>query len=152
VSTAVATNVVTCPNCQRRNRVPAAADRNPRCGNCHHPLPWITDADDTSFSEIADKSPRAVLVDLWATWCGPCRMVSPALETLATEMADRLKLVKIDIDRSPALAQRFQLQSVPTLLVMRHGEVVARQSGAAPLAVLSTWVQDAIHQSERGST
>jgi thioredoxin 2 len=92
------------------------------------------------------------LVDLWATWCGPCRMVSPALETLATEMADQLKLVKVDIDRSPALAQRFQIQSVPTLLVMRHGEVMARQSGAAPLAVLSTWVQDAIHQSERRSS
>jgi thioredoxin 2 len=152
VSTAVEANVVTCPNCQRRNRVPAAADRNPRCGNCHRPLPWITDADDTSFSEIADKSPRAVLVDLWATWCGPCRMVSPALQTLATEMADQVKLVKVDIDRSPTLAQRFQVQSVPTLLVMRNGEVVARQSGAAPLAVLSTWVQDAIHQPERGSS
>jgi thioredoxin 2 len=132
--------------------VPAATDRNPRCGNCHHPLPWITDADDTSFSEIADKSPRMVLVDLWATWCGPCRMVSPALQKLATEMADHLKLVKVDIDRSPALAQRFQVQAVPTLLVMRNGEIVARRSGAAPVAVLGTWVQDAIHQSERGSS
>lgn len=151
MSTAVATNVVTCPNCQRRNRVPTAAAGNPRCGNCHHPLPWITEADDTSFSEIADQSPRMVLVDLWATWCAPCRMVSPALQTLATEMADQLKLVKVDIDRSPALAQRFQIQSVPTLLVMRNGEIVARRSGAAPVAVLRTWVQDAIRQSERGS-
>jgi len=152
VSTAVATSVVTCPNCQRRNRVPAVADGNPRCGNCHRPLPWITDADDTSFSEIADKSPRMVLVDLWATWCGPCRMVSPALQKLATEMADHLKLVKVDIDRSPALAQRFQVQAVPTLLIMRNGEIVARRSGAAPVNVLGTWVQDAIHQSERGSS
>jgi thioredoxin 2 len=152
VSTAVAASVVTCPNCQRRNRVPAASDGNPRCGNCHRPLPWITDADDTSFSEIADRSPRMVLVDLWATWCGPCRMVSPALQTLATEMADQLKLVKVDIDRSPALAQRFQVQAVPTLLVMHNGEIVARQSGAAPVAALRTWVQDAIHQSERGSS
>jgi thioredoxin 2 len=132
--------------------VPAVADGNPRCGNCHRPLPWITDADDSSFSEIADKSPRVVLVDLWATWCGPCRMVSPALQQLATEMADHLKLVKVDIDRSPALAQRFQVQAVPTLLVMRNGEIVARRSGAAPVAVLGTWVQDAIHQSERGSS
>jgi thioredoxin 2 len=67
-------------------------------------------------------------------------------------MADQVKLVKVDIDRSPALAQRFQVQSVPTLLVMRNGEVVARQSGAAPLPVLSTWVQDAIRQSERRSS
>ena len=152
MSTAVATSVVTCPNCQRRNRVPAVADGNPRCGNCHRPLPWITDADDTSFSEIADKSPRMVLVDLWATWCGPCRMVSPALQKLATEMADHLKLVKVDIDRSPALAQRFQVQAVPTPLIMRNGEIVARRSGAAPVNVLGTWVQDAIHQSERGSS
>jgi thioredoxin 2 len=152
VSTAVATSIVTCPNCQRRNRVPAAADGDPRCGNCHRSLPWIADADDSSFSEIADKSPRTVLVDLWAAWCGPCRMVSPALQRLAIEMADQLKLVKVDIDRSPDLAQRFQVQAVPTLLLMHNGEIVARQSGAAPVAALRTWVQDSIHQPEKGSS
>jgi thioredoxin 2 len=145
----VATSIVTCPNSGRRNRVPAAGDGNPRCGNCHLSLPWLTDADDTDFAEIAERSARTVLVDFWATWCGPCRMVSPTLETLASETADQLKLVKVDIDRSPALAQRFQIQSVPTLLVMRDGQVVARQSGAAPAAVLRGWVQDAIKQSER---
>ena len=77
-------------------------------------------------------------------------MMSPALQTLATEMADQRKLVKVDIDRLPALAQRFQIQSVPILLIMRNGEIVARRSSAAPVAVLRTWVQDAIHQSERG--
>lgn len=149
MTSAPAASVVACPNCGRRNRVPAAADGNPRCGNCHRPLPWIVDADDDSFGEVAERSPRTVLVDLWATWCGPCRMVSPALQTLAVEMADQLKLVKVDVDRSAALASRFQVQSVPTLLVMRHGEVVDRQSGAAPVAVLRTWVQDALHRSER---
>jgi thioredoxin 2 len=149
VSTALAPSIVTCPNCARRNRVPAAATGDPRCGNCHRPLPWITEADDASFAEVAEKTARVVLVDLWATWCGPCRMVSPALETVATELADRLKLVKVDVDRSPALAQRFEVQAVPTLLILRDGQVIARQSGAAPAAALRSWAQEAIHQSDR---
>ena len=64
-------------------------DGVPQCGNCHHPLPWITDAGDDDFAEVAEQASMPVLVDLWATWCGPCRMVSPALEQLATERAGR---------------------------------------------------------------
>jgi thioredoxin 2 len=145
----IATSIVTCLRCGRRNRVPAAASGNPRCGNCHQPLPWITDADDQTFAEVAEQSARIVLVDLWATWCGPCRMVSPALEQVATEMADQLKLVKVDVDRSAMLAQRFEVQAVPTLLVMRDGQVVARQSGAIPVDALRAWVRGAIQQSGR---
>jgi thioredoxin 2 len=74
-------------------------------------------------------------------------MVSPALEKVATEMADQLKLVKVDVDQSPALSQRFEVQAVPTLLVMRDGQVVGRQSGAAPVEALRRWVQEAIKQS-----
>ncbi|MCW2523915.1 MAG: thioredoxin [Frankiales bacterium] len=149
MTTALASNIVTCPNCGRRNRVPTAAGGNPRCGNCHRSLPWIVPADDTNFADIAEQTSRYVLVDLWATWCGPCRMVSPALERVATELADDLKLVKVDIDRSPTLARRFEVQSVPTLLVLRDGQVLARQSGAAPAAALRSWVQTAIQRSDR---
>jgi thioredoxin 2 len=149
MSTALASTVITCPNCGRRNRIPAAAGGSPRCGNCHRALPWIVDADDATFADVAERATRYVLVDLWATWCGPCRMVSPALERVATEMAEDLKLVKVDIDRSPALARRFDIQSVPTLLVLRDGQVVARQSGAAPAAVLRSWVESAIDRSDR---
>jgi thioredoxin 2 len=151
MSTALASTVISCPHCGRRNRVPAAAVGSPRCGNCHRPLPWIVDADDATFADTAEHTTRSVLVDLWASWCGPCRMVSPALERVATEMAEDLKLVKVDIDRSPMLAQRFDIQSVPTLLVLRDGQVLARQSGAAPAAVLRSWVETAIDRSDRSS-
>ena len=76
-----------------------------------------------------------VLVDLWAPWCGPCRAVSPALENLARVRAGRVKLVKVNVDESPATASRFGVQGIPTLLVVHKGTVVARQTGAAPASV-----------------
>ena len=136
--------VVTCPHCGKRNRVPSVADGVPRCGNCHHSLPWIAEAADDDFAAVAERASIPVLVDFWATWCGPCRMVSPALEQLATERVGVIKLVKVDVDGAPALGQRFQIQAVPTLLVLRGGEVAARQAGAAPVAVLRRWLDDAL--------
>jgi thioredoxin 2 len=126
------------------NRVPAAARGKPRCGNCKAYLPWIVDAGDEDFAEIAEQATIPVLVDLWAAWCGPCRMVSPALEQLATEKAGQLKLVKVDIERTPKIAQRFVVQAVPTLMVLSRGEVIARQAGAAPVEALRRWLNDAI--------
>jgi len=141
---AVRRTVVTCPHCGRRNRVPSVADGVPRCGNCHNSLPWIAEAGDDDFAAIAERASIPVLVDFWAPWCGPCRMVSPALEQLATERAGVIKLVKVDVDRAPALGQRFQIQAVPTLLVLRGREVAARQAGAAPVAALRRWLDDAL--------
>ena len=136
--------IVTCPHCGRKNRVPAAAAGMPRCGNCHQPLPWIADATDDTFADIAEAASLPVVVDMWAPWCGPCRMVSPALTQLATELRGRIKLVKVNVDDSPKLQQRFGVQAIPTLMVLRHGEVMARQAGAAPPAALRTWVEEAI--------
>lgn len=138
------TTNVKCANCGKANRVPAAADGRPQCANCHQPLPWIAVAGDGDFAEVVERSKVPVLVDLWATWCGPCRMVSPALEQLATERAGRLKLVKVDVDAAPQIAARFSVRAVPTLLVMERGEVLARQSGAAPVAALRTWLDQAL--------
>jgi thioredoxin 2 len=136
--------LVICPNCGRRNRVPAAAVGIPRCGQCHQPLPWITDAADDTFADIAEAADLPVLVDLWAPWCGPCRQVSPVLAQLATELAGQVKLVKVNVDESPKLQQRFSVQAIPALLVLSRGQVVARQVGAAPAADLRAWVTEAI--------
>ncbi|KUJ42287.1 thioredoxin [Streptomyces sp. NRRL F-5122] len=135
---------VSCPNCGRTNRVPVAAEGRPKCGHCKQALPWIVDASDDDFAEVADNAAPPVVVDLWATWCGPCRMVSPALEQVARELAGRIKLVKVDVDKNPRVGRRFQVQAVPTLLVLDHGETVARQTGAAPAHVLRSWVEQAV--------
>ena len=136
--------IVVCPNCGRKNRVPAAAGGIPRCGNCHHPLPWVAAADDSSYRSVVDEAALPVLVDLWAPWCGPCRMVSPALEELARLHAGNVKLVKVNVDDSPQTAGRHGVQSIPTLLVVEHGDVVARRTGAAPEHVLRSWLDEAL--------
>jgi thioredoxin 2 len=139
-ATTTAAAVVTCEHCGTKNRVPAAAPGAPRCGNCKNPLPWIAEAGDDTFAEVVEQSSVPVLVDLWAPWCGPCRMVTPALEKVARDLAGRIKLVKVNVDTAPRISQRFSVQAVPTLLLMRGGEVIARQAGAAPADVLRNWV------------
>jgi thioredoxin 2 len=138
------TGIVTCPNCGKRNRVPAVADAVPKCGNCHQALPWLADAGDDDFADIVERSPVPALVDMWATWCGPCRMVSPALERLAADRRGQIKLVKVDVDAAPRLSERFQIRAVPTLMVVRNGEVLARQAGAAPEPALRSWLDGAL--------
>jgi thioredoxin 2 len=124
--------------------VPAVGESVPKCGNCHQALPWIAEAGDDDFAEVAERAPMPVLVDLRASWCGPCRMVSPALERLATDRAGSLKLVKVDVDAAPRLSERFQIRAVPTLMVLRNGEVLTRQAGAAPEPALRRWLDGAL--------
>ncbi|WP_245977109.1 thioredoxin [Cryobacterium soli] len=140
--------VVVCPNCGTKNRVRAAADGAPRCGNCHDPLPWIVDTSDADFSTVADESTIPVLVDVWAPWCGPCRMVSPVLEQLATELAGKLKLVKVNADEAPEVSRRFGVQAIPTLVVMHHGQVIDKQIGAAPAGALRSWLTEHLPNEE----
>ncbi len=136
--------IVGCDNCGKRNRVPAAAEGTPQCANCHRPLAWIADANDIDFVEVVERSRLPVLVDLWAPWCGPCHMVSPALERLAHAFAGRLKLVKVNVEEAPALSARFDARSIPTLLLLDGGQVVDRQIGAAPESALRTWIEQAL--------
>ena len=138
------TTVVQCPNCGRKNRIPAAADGVPQCGNCHRPLPWLADAGDDDFADVVERSRLPVLVDMWATWCAPCRMVSPALEQVARDLAGRLKLVKVDVDRAPKVSERFTVQAVPTLMIVQNGEVSSRRAGAASAAALRQWVDEVV--------
>ena len=138
------TAVVVCTACGRKNRVPSVASGVPRCGQCHQPLPWTAVADDDSYHAVVEEAALPVLVDLWAPWCGPCRVISPALEALARARAGQIKLVKVNVDESTRVAGSHGVQSIPTLLLVDDGVVVARQVGAAPEHVLSTWLDEAL--------
>ena len=132
---------VECRNCGAKNRVPAAAKGMPRCGKCSTPLRWVVDAKDDDFHAVVDESSLPVLVDVWAPWCGPCRMVSPALEKLAEELAGELKLVKVNADDNPEVSRRFEVQAIPTLVILDHGKVVDKQIGALPEHQLRSWLK-----------
>ncbi|NYG07963.1 thioredoxin 2 [Phycicoccus badiiscoriae] len=134
------TTIVVCANCGTKNRVPAVAGGAPRCGKCRNPLAWVVDTSDADFAAVVDRSTIPVLVDVWAPWCGPCRMVSPALEQLATELAGKLKLVKVNADEAPEVSRRFEVQAIPTLVLMNRGQVVVKQVGAAPVPALRSWL------------
>jgi thioredoxin 2 len=137
--------IVACGGCGRRNRVPATANGVPRCAQCHQPLPWLVDADDGSFA-AATGGTVPVLVDLWAPWCGPCRVVGPAVEAVTTRFAGRMKTVKVNVDEAPAVASRFGVRGVPTLLLLDGGRETGRQVGALPGADLERWVEGHLAQ------
>lgn len=142
---AVETTLTTCPTCGKTNRVPAAAAGRPRCGSCRSSLPWIVNAGDGDFAVVAEQSPVPALIDFWAAWCGPCRMVSPVLDRIARERAGQIKLVKVDVDRAPQLSRRFDIQAIPTLMIIDGGKVLATQTGAAPAEALRSWIDQALH-------
>ena len=141
----MANDIVQCTECQSKNRLRPAdgSDRQPRCGQCKAPLPWLVDADDTSFM-LEAKAPVPVLVDLWAPWCGPCRMVAPVLEELSRELAGKLKVVKINVDSNPRLASQFDARSIPMLALMVDGEVRQKVVGAQPKAALRKLVDSVL--------
>jgi thioredoxin 2 len=138
------TDVVTCPNCGARNRVAVAATGVARCGRCHHPLPWLTTAADDDFDAVVLGSSLPVLVDLWAPWCGPCRVVEPGIQHVAKEFAGRLKVTKVNVDTAPHIAQHYGAQSIPMLLWVNQGRVERTQVGALPPPALLDWVTAAL--------
>jgi thioredoxin 2 len=99
----------------------------------------LVEADDGSFTALTAGA-LPVLVDFWAPWCGPCRMVSPAIEEAAGRLAGRLKTVKVNVDEAPGTARQFGVQGVPTLLILRSGREVGRQVGALPAPALQQWI------------
>lgn len=135
----MAGRVTTCPHCQTKNRVPAAASGRPRCASCKRDLPWIADASDADFAQVTSTK-DLVLVDLWAPWCGPCRMVAPVLERLAERYAGKVKVVKVNVDDNPQIARTFDASSIPTLVFLRDGRPVDRVVGAQPEPALATTI------------
>jgi thioredoxin 2 len=107
----------------------------------------LTSADDADFDRVAGQSPVPVLVDLWATWCPPCKAIAPGVEQAARTLAGRLKVVKVDVDRAPTIAARYDARSIPTLLILDKGEVKARQVGAVPPEALLRWAEQALRRS-----
>ena len=127
--------IVSCPECGRRSRVRPNPAAVPKCAGCHRPLPWAVDADEGSFdAEVRSAVP--VVVDLWAPWSGPCRMIAPVLERLARTHAGRLKVVRVNVDENPRLASEYRAMSIPLLVVIRGGEEVDRIVGALPAPAL----------------
>ena len=129
-------SMLTCVACGRKNRIRPSERGAPHCGNCGKVLPWLVEATDDTF-DVEARASVAVVVDLWAPWCGPCRFVWPILEQLSRELAGRLKVVKVNVDENPALSSRFDARSIPTLIVIRNGRVVDRIVGALPKSDLS---------------
>ncbi|MGQ0766586.1 MAG: thioredoxin [Gemmatimonadota bacterium] len=134
-----ATLTLRCQFCHTWNRVDAArAAHRPKCGSCARPLlldrPWPLDSE--SFQRTIDETELPILVDFYADWCGPCKMMAPAVDTLAARRSGQALVAKLDTDRAPQLSQSLGIRGIPTTIVFRGGKEVARATGAMPLAEL----------------
>ena len=131
--------IIKCKDCGTKNRVPAEKLKNhPICGKCRSPLPTDSvydhpiDITDQSFDSEVISFKGTVLVDCWAPWCGPCRMVGPIMDQLAKVYAGQVKIVKLNVDENPVISSKFNVQSVPTLLLFKNGTLVNTLLGAQP--------------------
>lgn len=131
--------IMRCPGCGTRNRIPKARlGERPVCGRCKSPLPAgpvlsrPVEIEDATFQQEVIAFEGPVLVDCWAPWCGPCRMLAPVLDQLAAEYAGRVKIAKLNVDENPVTASRYGVQSIPTMLLFKRGKQVDRMVGALP--------------------
>ena len=135
---------IVCPACASVNSLPLARlTQGPRCGKCKnmlftgHPVE-LTSA---TFERHISRNDIPVVVDFWAAWCGPCKMMAPAFEQVAARLEPRVRLAKLNTELEQAIAQQFKIMSIPTLAIFRGGRDIARQSGALDINSLMSWVQ-----------
>ena len=133
--------IIVCPNCGAKNRLDArrlARGEKPVCGRCKQILSVVAAGDepvevtDQNFASEVEGSPVPVLVDMWAPWCGPCRMLAPTIDQIAKDMAGRVKVAKLNVDENQQTAGRFNIQGIPAMLIFKNGREVDRIVGLAP--------------------
>lgn len=141
--------VVACPSDASLNRVPRAKlGSNPRCGKCHKPLfqGKAVELNAAQFDAHALKSELPLVIDFWAEWCGPCRMMTPNFEMAAPRLEPRVRLGKLDTEAEPAIAQRYGIRGIPSMVMIRKGREVDRTSGAMPTSAIIGWVEEALQK------